>query len=53
VREANETALKVIRSISERGWREVACGEWCIEETRRIIEKQGAETTLAFFVEPI
>jgi putrescine aminotransferase len=25
----------------------------CIEETRRIIEKQGAETTLAFFIESI
>jgi adenosylmethionine-8-amino-7-oxononanoate aminotransferase len=32
---------------------EVACREWCIEETRRIVEKQGAETTLAFFIEPI
>jgi putrescine---pyruvate transaminase len=25
---------------------EAACGEWCIEETRRIIEKQGAEDDL-------
>ena len=32
---------------------EVAYGEWCIEETRRIIAEQGAETIAAFYVEPI
>jgi putrescine---pyruvate transaminase len=32
---------------------EVAYGEWCIEETRRMIAEQGAETIAAFFVEPI
>jgi len=30
-----------------------AYGEWCIEETRRIIVEQGAETIAALFAEPI
>ena len=32
---------------------EAAYGEWCLEETRRIIAEQGPETIAAFFVEPI
>ncbi|HEY5777939.1 MAG TPA: aminotransferase [Terrimicrobiaceae bacterium] len=32
---------------------ENAYGEWCIDETRRMIADQGAETIAAFFVEPI
>lgn len=28
-------------------------GQWCIEETRKIIEKEGADTIAAMFVEPI
>ena len=32
---------------------EAAYGEWCLEETRRLIAEHGAETIAAFFVEPI
>jgi putrescine---pyruvate transaminase len=32
---------------------EAAYGDWCVEETRRIIVKQGAETIAALFAEPI
>jgi putrescine---pyruvate transaminase len=32
---------------------EAAYGDWCIEETRRLIAEQGPETIAAFFVEPI
>lgn len=28
-------------------------GKWCLEETRRIIAEQGAETIAAMFVEPV
>jgi len=28
-------------------------GNWCIDETRRIIEREGADTIAAMFVEPI
>lgn len=31
----------------------VAYGKWCIEETARIIEREGADTIAALFVEPI
>jgi putrescine aminotransferase len=31
----------------------VAYGKWCIEETARIIEREGAETIGAFFAEPV
>ena len=31
----------------------VAYGKWCIEETARIIEREGAETIAALFAEPI
>ena len=31
----------------------VAYGKWCIEETSRIIEKEGAETIAALFAEPV
>lgn len=31
----------------------VAYGKWCIEETARIIEREGAETIGAMFVEPV
>jgi putrescine aminotransferase len=31
----------------------VAYGKWCIEETARIIEREGAETVAAMFVEPV
>lgn len=30
-----------------------AYGQWCLEETERIIEKEGPETIAAFFAEPI
>ena len=30
-----------------------AYGQWCVEETRRIIEQHGADTVGAIFVEPI
>ena len=30
-----------------------AYGQWCIEETRRVISAQGAETIAAMFVEPV
>ncbi len=30
-----------------------AYGQWCLEETARIIEREGAETIAAFFAEPI
>lgn len=30
-----------------------AYGQWCIEETRRVIEKEGADTISAMFVEPV
>ncbi|HEY5813193.1 MAG TPA: aminotransferase class III-fold pyridoxal phosphate-dependent enzyme, partial [Terrimicrobiaceae bacterium] len=32
---------------------EDAYGDWCIEETRRVIVEQGAETIAALFAEPI
>ena len=28
-------------------------GQWCVEETRRIIQKEGADTIAALFAEPI
>jgi putrescine aminotransferase len=31
----------------------VAYGKWCIEETERIIQREGADTFAAIFVEPI
>lgn len=31
----------------------VAYGKWCVEETARIIEREGAETIAAMFVEPV
>lgn len=31
----------------------VAYGKWCLEETARIIEREGADTIGAFFAEPI
>jgi putrescine aminotransferase len=31
----------------------VAYGKWCIEETARVIEREGAETISAMFVEPV
>src|SRR5438876_8698367 len=31
----------------------VAYGRWCIEETARIIEREGAQTIAAMFVEPV
>ncbi len=31
----------------------VAYGKWCVEETARIIEREGAETVAAIFVEPV
>ncbi len=31
----------------------VAYGQWCIEETARIIDREGPDTIAAFFVEPI
>ena len=31
----------------------VAYGKWCLEETARIIEREGAETIGAMFVEPV
>src|SRR6185436_4603203 len=31
----------------------VAYGKWCVEETARIIESEGAETVAAIFVEPV
>jgi putrescine aminotransferase len=31
----------------------VAYGKWCVEETARIIEREGANTIAAMFVEPI
>jgi len=30
-----------------------AYGEWCLAETRRIIEREGPETIAAFFAEPV
>lgn len=30
-----------------------AYGQWCIEETRKLIEKEGADTIAAMFVEPV
>jgi putrescine---pyruvate transaminase len=30
-----------------------AYGQWCVAETRRVIEEQGAETIAAMFVEPV
>ena len=31
----------------------IAYGQWCVDETRRIIDQQGADTVGAIFVEPI
>lgn len=31
----------------------VAYGQWCVEETARTIEREGAETIAAIFVEPV
>src|SRR6266404_930860 len=31
----------------------IAYGKWCVEETARIIEREGAETIAAMFVEPV
>ena len=31
----------------------VAYGKWCIEETARLIEREGADTIAAMFVEPV
>jgi putrescine aminotransferase len=31
----------------------VAFGQWCVEETARIIEREGADTIAAMFVEPV
>ncbi len=31
----------------------VAYGKWCVEETARIIEKEGADTIAALFAEPV
>ena len=31
----------------------VAYGKWCVEETARIIEREGAETVAAIFIEPV
>lgn len=31
----------------------VAYGKWCVEETARVIEREGAETIGAMFVEPV
>ena len=31
----------------------VAYGKWCVEETERIIEREGADTIAAMFVEPM
>jgi len=31
----------------------VAYGRWCVEETARLIEREGAETIAAMFVEPV
>ena len=31
----------------------VAYGKWCVEETARIIEREGAETIAALFAEPV
>jgi putrescine aminotransferase len=31
----------------------VAYGKWCVEETARIIEREGAQTIAAMFVEPL
>ncbi len=31
----------------------VAYGKWCLEETARIIQREGAETIAAMFVEPV
>jgi putrescine aminotransferase len=28
-------------------------GKWCVEETRRVIDEQGADTIAAMFVEPV
>ena len=32
---------------------EVAYGKWCVDETRRVIEREGPETIAAIFVEPV
>ncbi len=31
----------------------LAYGEWCLEETARVIEREGAETIAALFIEPV
>jgi putrescine aminotransferase len=31
----------------------VAYGKWCVEETARVIEKEGAQTIAALFAEPV
>jgi len=31
----------------------LAYGQWCVDETARIIEKEGAETVAALFAEPV
>src|SRR5262249_25425644 len=31
----------------------VAYGQWCVDETRRIIEREGPETMAALFAEPV
>ncbi len=31
----------------------IAYGRWCVEETARIIEREGADTIAAMFVEPV
>lgn len=30
-----------------------AYGQWCVEETRRVIQEEGADTIAAMFVEPV
>lgn len=38
---------------ADNGMSHVEYGRWCVEETRRTIEREGAETIAAMFVEPV
>ena len=38
---------------SGTGLDDAAYGAWCIEETERVIEREGADTIAAMFVEPV
>jgi putrescine aminotransferase len=41
------------RYAADTSMTEIEYGQWCLDETARIIEREGAETIAAMFVEPV